>query len=233
MSAGTSVSALTALVLVESGGAPAGPALPGWFDVLAMALAGAFAAAAARAVGFPVVGTLVAGVVTGLGGGMVRDVLLGHEPIAIAAPVYIPMVAAAAVVGAVAGRWLLPERPPFLILHGLTWGFLTTIGAQTALHAQVPPVSAVVLGAVTASVGGVIVDAISGRASPLTRQAHWFVTALLVGSALFVLCSLTVGFWAGVAVCVPVTAGLHAASVLRNWPSPRWPPRPAHAEESA
>ena len=57
--------------------------LPAWLDVGAMAVAPAFGAHVARLRNIDLFGVLLEGVLVGLGGGMVRDVLLGFEPAAI------------------------------------------------------------------------------------------------------------------------------------------------------
>jgi uncharacterized membrane protein YeiH len=209
-------------------------ALPLWFDVLAMSLNGVFGAAVARSRSFPVYGTLLAGILVGLGGGMARDVLLGHEPAAIANPVYIPFVALGALVGAFAFRIATSRHPAVLVLHAAVLGFLVTIGAQVALVAGAPIVSAVLLGVVTASAGGMIVDAMSARRGALADpRAHWLASALLAGSIVFVAVSLLVSFWVAVAAAVVVIAVLNVLSTLLNWPSPLWPGESPDPEEAS
>jgi uncharacterized membrane protein YeiH len=64
-----------------------------------MAVAAALGAHVARRRQIPLLGVVLAGVIGGLGGGMVRDVLLGLEPAAITTWYYIPAVLAAAIAG--------------------------------------------------------------------------------------------------------------------------------------
>jgi uncharacterized membrane protein YeiH len=199
-------------------------ALPVWFDVLAMALNGIFGAAVARSRNFPVYGTLLAGVLVGLGGGMVRDVLLGREPVAIAQWFFIPAVLIGALIGAFAYKYVTSTRISVQILHAAVLGFLVTIGAQVALHAGAPIISAILLGVVTASAGGMIVDGMSGRKSAIADpQAHWFASALFIGSVVFVAVSVTLSFWLAVAAAVIVIAVLNVLSNRLQWLSPLWP----------
>ena len=58
------------------------PSLPLWIEIAAMATTGAYGAAVARSRNVPVSGTLFAGIMMGLGGGMARDVLLGEQAVA-------------------------------------------------------------------------------------------------------------------------------------------------------
>lgn len=206
--------------------------LPIWFDVLAMALNGVFGAAVARSRSFPVYGTLLAGVLVGLGGGMVRDVLLGHEPVAIAHWVFIPAVLLGALVGAFAHQIVLRPHLITQLLHALVLGFLVTIGAQVAIDSHAPVVSAILLGVVTASAGGMIVDAMTGQRTAIADpNAHWFASALALGSMSFVGVSLTIGFWPAVASAVVVVAALNVTSSRLGWLSPLWPNE--HPQERA
>ena len=82
--------------------------LPLWFDLLAMSIAALFGGALARSRNFPIYGTLCAGVVSGLGGGMLRDMLLGKEPVAISNWIFIPTILVATVLGALLFHKLIP-----------------------------------------------------------------------------------------------------------------------------
>lgn len=198
-------------------------ALPAWFDVTAMTINGVFGAAVARSFKAPIYGTLLAGILVGLGGGMIRDVLLGLEPVAISSWIYIPAVLIGAVVGALFFGPFVSKPRIFLLLNGITLGFLVTIGAQRALAYDAPLISAMFLGVVTATFGGAISDALMGRRAAITRQAHWLASALAVGSIVFVLLSYFVSFWLAVVVGVLIITALRYFSTERNWPSPSWP----------
>jgi uncharacterized membrane protein YeiH len=73
--------------------------VPLWIDLTAVvvgALAGASVAARER---FDAVGALLLAVVMGLGGGIIRDLLLGLRPVAVTSRYYLPTVAIAALAG--------------------------------------------------------------------------------------------------------------------------------------
>ena len=198
-------------------------ALPVWVDLLAMGANGFFAAAIARHRGFPVYGTLFAGVLVGLGGGMVRDVLLGLEPVAIAEWYFIPAVILASVVGALTFSHVVAMPRPALVVSGIAWGLLIGIGVQKGIDQDVPALSAILLGVLTASAGGIIVEGMARVRATVVRQAHWTATALVLGSATFWAVSVTIGFWPAVVAGVVVTAVLRVVSVERDWASPMWP----------
>ena len=200
--------------------------LPLWFDVTVMAVNGLLGAAVARSRNAPIFGTLFAAVLVGLGGGMVRDVLLGLEPVAISNWVYIPAVLVGGVLGALLFGRVLKKQSHFALIQGIVLGFLVTIGAQKALDYDTPVISAMVLGIVTASFGGMLADVMTGYRATIARQAHWIASALVGGAIVFVLISIWIGFWPAVIVSVIVTSALRYASHVRNWPSPKWPGEP-------
>lgn len=200
--------------------------LPIWVDVVAMAANGFFAAAVARNRGFPVFGTLMAGILVGLGGGMVRDVLLDLEPAAIANWYYIPAVIIASVVGALIFSRVVKMPTPALFASGIVWGLLVTIGVQKGVDYDAPALSAIFLGVVTTTVGGVLVDAMARKRATIAKQAHWTLTALVVGSVVFWGVTVTLGFWPAVVAALVVTTALRVVSVKRDWPSPVWPGEP-------
>lgn len=205
--------------------------LPLWFEVVVMALNGAFGAAVARSRDTPVFGTLMAGVLVALGGGMLRDMLLGEEPIAISDPVFIPACVASGILGALLFSRIVAMPKPLVLLQGLVLGTLVTIGAQKALVVGAPVVSAIVLGVVTATFGGLVADVMTGNRATVAEQAHWLASALTLGSIVFVIVSLSVGFWPAVVASVATSAAFRYLSAVRDWPSPMWPGQHRPAEQ--
>jgi uncharacterized membrane protein YeiH len=199
------------------------PALPLWVDVLAMSTTAVFGAATARSRNVPISGTLIAGILTGAAGGMVRDVLLGLEPVAISGPYYLPWMIFSAVVGAFLFYGFISQRLPYLILHGLAIGLLIVIGCQKALTHDAPFLSVILCGVLTATAGGMALDALTQHRSAVFSQAHWFATALIIGCIVFSVLTIYIGFYIAAPVATLLVATLYVMSVTRNWPSPKWP----------
>ncbi len=199
--------------------------LPFWFEAFVMALNSAFGAALARSRATPVFGTLMAGLLVGLGGGVVRDLLLLQEPVAISNPVLIPACLVSGTLGALLFSRIVAMPKPVILIQGIVLGTLVTIGAQKALTLNAPWVSAVCLGVITATFGGLIADVMTGQRATIAKQAHWLASALTCGSIAFVVVSLTLGPWPAVIVSVAVSAALRYTSAVRDWPSPSWPGR--------
>ncbi|MDO9023981.1 TRIC cation channel family protein [Zwartia sp.] len=199
------------------------PTLPLWVDVFAMATTAVYGAATARSRNVPISGTLFAGILGGAAGGIVRDLLLGLEPVAITGPYYFPWILFASILGAIFFYKFISMKIPYLVLRGIAIGLLISIGCQKALIHGVPFISIILCGVLTATVGGMALDALTRHRSAVFSQAHWFATALILGSLVFYGLTITTNFYIATFGATLTSAALYVTSVLRNWPSPKWP----------
>lgn len=151
-------------------------------------------------------GALSVSFVCALGGGTVRDLLLGLTPVAW---IRDPRPAAIALSSALAAFVLLrfislPVRL-MLVLDGLGLGFFSVLGTERALNAGASLFVAVLLGTVSGSAGGAIRDILCGDV-PLVLRSEIYATAALLGASCFGLL-LRVGverefaLWTGVSLC--------------------------------
>jgi uncharacterized membrane protein YeiH len=123
-------------------------------------------------------------VVTGVGGGTVRDLLIG-------APVFWVSTNSTLLIcmGAALGVWFLSRK--VILERALLWfdaiglAAYATYGASKALDYGVAPVPAFAMGVMTACVGGIIRDVLAGEPSILMRP-ELYVTAAALASGLFV-----------------------------------------------
>jgi uncharacterized membrane protein YeiH len=151
------------------------------FGIAMFAASGAIAAARARQT---FVTAAFFALVTGVGGGTLRDLLIG-------APVFwvVDPWMALIVLGASLVIWVTPER--WWAGQGLDWldaiglASYAVFGAAKAFGLGVPPVPAFLMGIVTACVGGIIRDVLAGEPSILMRP-ELYVTAAALASALYV-----------------------------------------------
>ncbi len=199
------------------------PSLPLWVDVTAMATTAMYGAATARSRNVPIAGTLFAGILGGAAGGIVRDLLLGLQPVAITGPYYFPWILVSAVFGVFFFYKFISAKVPYLVLKGVAIGLLISIGCQKALIHEVPFVSVILCGVLTATVGGMAIDTLTQHRATVFSQAHWFATALIIGSLVFYGLTISVNFYVATAGATITAAVLYVTSVLRNWPSPTWP----------
>lgn len=159
--------------------------VPLWIDLTAVvigALAGAGVAARER---FDVVGALLLAVVVGLGGGIVRDLLLGLRPVAVTSRYYLPTVAVAALAGLLFTGLLRRFGGMLVVLESLSVALFTVVGVEKALLYNLPYVSAIFIGVAAAVGGGVLADLIAGRPVEVIHRGPWNATAALVGAIVY------------------------------------------------
>jgi len=185
-----------------------------WLDLLGVsvfALTGALLAAKERQT---FVTMVFFALVTGVGGGTVRDLLIGAPVFWIADPwVAFACLIVSLIAWFTPTRWWEGKLLEFADGAGLTgYGVL---GAAKALSYGVPPVPAVLMGVITGCVGGIIRDVVAGRPSILMRP-ELYVTAAALSASLCV---------AGEALGlprVPVWIGAGAAGFLLRSAAIRW-----------
>lgn len=155
---------------------------------LALDLMGTFAFAlngaltAIRVARLDVVGVVTLGVITALGGGIIRDVLLDSLPPATFSDWrYLAVATAGSLVAFAFGRRLDRLLNPIVVLDAAGLSLFAVSGALKALSLDAGLAQAVVLGAVTAVGGGTIRDVMIGRI-PIVLRSELYAIPALVGS---------------------------------------------------
>jgi uncharacterized membrane protein YeiH len=173
--------------------------------------------------GFAVSGVLLLAVSGGLGGGLIRDVLLAEgPPVALTNPAYLPTVAATAAVTFYFSGWLSRLTGLLVMLDAVTLGFFTVIGAQKAQLAQLPSASVVFIGTLTAVGGAMIRDVLLAQRADIVQPGPYNAVAALLGAgALTVLAGpLALPQLPVAALVIVLVAGLRVLSVWRGWEAP-------------
>ena len=160
-------------------------------------------------------------VVTAVGGGTVRDLLIGAPVFWLAENVILIICLAAALI-----VWFSPRRmwsgQTILWLDAAGMAAYATYGAAKALAYGVAPLPAFSLGVITACVGGIVRDVLAGEASILMRP-ELYVTAAALSAALMV-GLLLLGLAAPVAGIIAASAGfaLRGLAIRRGWGLPAY-----------
>ncbi|GGO92711.1 trimeric intracellular cation channel family protein [Stakelama pacifica] len=160
-----------------------GPLLP-WLDLLSVAVFAATGAVAATRAGQTLVTAMFFALITGVGGGTLRDLLID-------APVFWvhDRVVAGICIGAALTVWLTPERwwqgKLFAWLDAVGLAAYAVFGAAKSMGFGIPPVPAAVLGIVNACAGGIIRDMLANEPSILMRP-ELYVTAAALAAATYV-----------------------------------------------
>ncbi len=126
------------------------------------------------------------GFLTAIGGGTIRDVVMGAHPIAwIRDPNYLIVIIGSVIVAVFCRRWWRGAlRWPLLIFDTVGIGLFTILGMQKALTAGVNDWAAILLGVITALFGGVIRDILVNDL-PLILDRQLYVTPCLAGALLY------------------------------------------------
>lgn len=161
--------------------------------LLALDLGGTFAFAlngaltAIRAARLDVVGVVTLGMVTALGGGILRDVLIGAVPPATFSDWRYLVVAAAGSLTAFGFGWRLARlATSIMVLDAAGLSLFAVTGASKALDFGVGAGQAVILGAVTAVGGGTLREVLVGRVPMVLRSELYAIPALLAATVVVV-----------------------------------------------
>ena len=190
-----------------------GPILP-WLDMFGIAVFAATGALAAARRGQTFVTLAFFALITGVGGGTVRDLLIG-------APVFwvqdrlvaLVCLAVALLIWLTPQRWWNGKALDWLDAVGIA--SYAVFGAAKALGFGVPPVPAVVMGIISACVGGIIRDTLAGEPSILMRP-ELYVTAAALAATLYV-CLRLLGAPSFVDAIAGAAAGFGLRAAAIHW----------------
>jgi uncharacterized membrane protein YeiH len=153
--------------------------------VAVFAISGVLAAARK---GLDLLGVAVIAVVTAIGGGTLRDVLLDRHPIFwIADPAYLWVILAATVVTLGYVRLRLPSQRALLIADALGLALFTIGGVEIAHQTGHSDPIAVLMGTITGVAGGALRDVLLGEIPLIFRPGRLYATAAIAGAGLYVL----------------------------------------------
>lgn len=181
-----------------------------------------------------IVGAITLAVVTGVAGGIVRDVLLGATPpgaFANQTQLAIPLLAAMAAIGF--PRLIGRLHRPVLVLDAIGLALFAVVGATRALDAGLGVGAASVIGAISATGGGVVRDVFVGR-TPIvfTPDSGLYVIPACLGALVVALAVRVDAVGDDLLATITVTAAgltvlLRLASLRFRWQTPRLTPAKA------
>ena len=155
---------------------------------LAFAISGALVAINKKLDPF---GVFIVAFVTAVGGGTLRDVLIGQTPVVWMTDLnYIYVIAIAAILAIIFRKnWKQLSKSLFLF-DTIGLGVFTIIGTEIGIHANLHPIICIALGTISASFGGVIRDILCNDI-PVIFRKEIYATACIIGSSAFILISKT------------------------------------------
>ena len=184
------------------------------FEHLGVAVCAITGALAAKNKRVDLLGVVVLALVTALGGGTVRDLILDTRPFWTADVSFIFGAAAAAALTFFAARfWEMPTTF-LLIADAFGLALFTMIGAERALAFSASNTVAVVLGVMTGVAGGMIRDVLTGEIPLILRAGiYLYATASLCGASVFVIAAPRMSPLASQSIAVAVTLILRLAAM--------------------
>lgn len=179
-------------------------------QILGVAAFAASGAIAAIRRGMDVIGVAVLAVVTAVGGGTIRDLILDLPVFWVRHPIYLGTCFISAAVIIVWMRFWKPPESSLGVADAIGLGLFAIGGAQTARLTGVAPIIIVVMGAITGVAGGVIRDILSAEVPMVFRQGELYASAAIVGTTLYV--TLT---WLGLSEPVAALIGMATVVIIR------------------
>ena len=193
--------------------------IAGAVDLLGVAFLAASGAIAAAERRGDIVTFLFFGAMTGIGGGTLRDVLIGQPVFWIHAPAYLTACVAAACL-----VWLCP--PILVPKDALLWAdavglaAYAVVGAEKAVALGLGGGVCVAMGVLTACLGGVLRDVLAGQPSVLLRREIYVTAAIGAASADVVLDSLGVNRAVSVLAGVSLGLAIRGCALVWGWALP-------------
>lgn len=188
--------------------------IPLWADLLGVGLGGIQGAMFAS--GFQgqrrldLLGVAIIGILIGMGGGLIRDLLLGQPPATLQNNWYLITAAGAALFGMLLAGLLNRANAIIVVLDAAVIGMFGAFGTSKALGLGVPEVPAVFIGACAAVGGSILRDVIMGLPVAIMHVGSLYAVAALLG------CTTIVAVHAfGVGITIAGIVGLVVTAVIR------------------
>lgn len=196
-------------------------------DYSGVAVFAATGALAASRKQLDLIGFLFFAAVTGIGGGTIRDVVLGRAPVFwVVNPTYILVCIGVGILVYFTAHRMESRYRLLIWLDAVGLAAYCVMGAAKGLAATGSPTVAIVTGVLTATFGGVLRDIMANEPSVLLRP-EIYVTAALTGACVF-----TGAHFLGLPLYVASGTGAIAAFAVRGgalrygWTIPPYRPRP-------
>jgi len=185
---------------------------------------------------YTIVGIILLAVIGGLAGGISRDVLLNDIPAPLLNPWYLILsLAAAALAITIAyypGQRFREGLFQFATSLALPW--YAVVGANKALEADLPYISAVLIGIIGATAGRFLVDLTAGLTPKQFIRGEWFVGTAVLASVVYVICDAGLGLtiWPASLISFTVAFLFRYAAIWWHWEEPEpWEPEELKATE--
>jgi len=169
------------------------------------------------------VGVALLGAITALGGGSLRDVLLGHYPLSwVERPYLLGLTGCAALLTIALARVVHRFRLLFLVLDAIGLVVFSILGCDVAIGLNEPIVIVVVAGMITGCAGGVLRDVLCNDV-PLLFRSELYASVSVVTSAIYV-CGHVLGIAHTIVTLIAFVIGLtfRLLAIRFKWEMPKF-----------
>ena len=135
-------------------------------------------------------GAYVVGAVTAVGGGTIRDVLLGATPFWMTQASYMVITAFSLLFVAVFRKYVIRMNNTLFVFDAIGLGFFTVVGLAKTLDYGFPMWVAIIMGTITGAFGGMLRDTLINEV-PLIFRKDIYASACVVGGLIYYACQFT------------------------------------------
>lgn len=185
---------------------------------IAFAVSGALAAMNKR---FDPFGVVIIAITTAIGGGTLRDTLIGRTPVGWMQDMnYLYMIFVGIVLALIFRHKLLRLRKTFFLFDTIGLGLFTITGVEIGINAGLHPIICIMLGTMSASFGGVLRDVLCNEV-PVIFQKEIYAMASVIGGSFFLLL-LHTGWDQDIIYILTscIVIGIRLLAVKYNWSLP-------------
>ncbi len=190
------------------------------FGTMAFAVTGAFKAIEKK---FDIVGIIILATITGLAGGIIRDVIIGKiPPNSIADPAYIAITVATGIVIFLLFSRLKKHWNLFLKFDAIGLGVFTIIGATFAYNIFGLNFLAIAFAGIITAIGGGILRDVFVQDTPIIFVKELYASASFIGVVVFYFILVLDGsLYLATILGIIITTGLRMVAMKYNWNLPR------------
>lgn len=207
-----------------------------WIAIMLSASTGVYDA---RRHGLDYFGALVIAVIVAVGGGTIRDLLLGRYPLFwLQDPIYLTGILIVGIIGILlipisskpvpaesvsrgfiqsVTRLMFGTSGSFALVDSFALGMWAYLGTYYALISGIPPIIAPIMGVITASFGGVLRDILFAKIPELFRPSQFYALASFAGAVAYVIVWMVhLPYPTGFIACMVVTILVRMTSIRYN-----------------
>ena len=144
----------------------------------------------AAAKNFDWFGGYVCGIAVAIGGGTIRDVILGKTPFWMTSPFYMLCTALALVLVVTFAKWIEPLKNAWFVFDTLGLALFTIAGIQKSVMFGQPYWVAIIMGCITGAAGGVIRDVLLNNEPVIFRKEIYAIASVIGGVAYWIVIHL-------------------------------------------